>query len=354
MLIMINRLIVTLLLSVFCINISWSQEEHGDNHSSEHNPNSVVEALHDEEPFDMGGMIMHHILDEHGWEFAHGVKIPLPIILFTSDRGLEMFSSSKLDHGQIYNGYQNQHEHIVRVDEAGNVDESVHPIDFSITKNVASLMASAVILILVFFAVSRGYKKNKGKAPSGIQSFLEPVITTIRDEVIKPSIGPKYESYLPYMLTLFFFILVNNLMGLTPGAANLSGNIAVTLTLAIITFVIVHVKANKNYWMHIVAPPGVPGWLKPLFWVIEVIGVFMKPASLTIRLFANITGGHIIILSFIGIIFMFKSLGVGVGVGVIGTFMSMIEIIVAFIQAYIFTLLSSMYIGTAIEEHHDH
>ncbi|SOE20379.1 ATP synthase F0 subcomplex A subunit [Spirosomataceae bacterium TFI 002] len=353
---MIKRLLLTLTLSVFYIVSVSAQEEHKEGqteHVTQHHGN-VVEALHDEKPFDMGGMIMHHILDEHGWEFAHGVKIPLPIILYTADRGLEVFSSSKLDHGQVYNGYQNQHEHIVRVNEAGVVDESVHPLDFSITKNVASLILSALILIVVFLLVSKGYQKNKGKAPSGIQSFLEPVILTIRDEVIKPSIGPKYEGYLPYMLTLFFFILVNNLMGLTPGAANLSGNIAVTLTLALITFVIVHIKANKNYWMHIVAPPGVPGWLKPLFWVIEVIGVFMKPASLTIRLFANITGGHIIILSFIGIIFMFKSWGVGAGVGVIGTFMSMIEIIVAFIQAYIFTLLSSMYIGSAIEEHHDH
>ncbi|MCL4168097.1 UNVERIFIED_CONTAM: hypothetical protein GTU68_037845 [Idotea baltica] len=256
-------------------------------------------------------MIMHHILDEHGWEFAHGVKLPLPVILYSL-------------------------------------------WDFSITKNVASLFLSAIILIAIFLAVGKGYEKNRGKAPSGIQSFFEPVILTIKDEVVKPNIGPKYEKYLPYMLTLFFFILINNLIGLTPGAANLSGNISVTLTLAIFTFVMVHFKANKNYWMHLVAPPGVPGWLKPLFWIIEGIGVLMKPASLTIRLFANITGGHIILLSFIGLIFLFKNYAVGGGVWAIGTFMSLIEILVAFIQAYIFTLLSSMYIGSAIEEHHDH
>ena len=309
---------------------------------------------HNENEFSMDEMIMHHVLDEHGWEFAHGFKIPLPVILYTPDRGLEMFSSAKLDEGKIYNGYQNQHEHIVRVDEAGNVDESIHPLDFSITKNVASLMASALILILIFLAVGKAYKKNSGKAPKGLQSFLEPVILTIRDEVVKPNIGPKYVGYLPYMLTLFFFILVNNLMGLTPGAANLTGNIAVTLTLAVFTFIIVHAKANKNYWSHIFAPPGVPLWLLPLFWVIEIIGVFVKPASLTIRLFANITGGHIIILSLIGLIFMFQSWAVGGGIVLMGTFMTFVEILVAFIQAYIFTLLTSMYIGAAIEEHHAH
>ncbi|MCL4159320.1 UNVERIFIED_CONTAM: hypothetical protein GTU68_027595 [Idotea baltica] len=258
--------------------------------------------------------------------------------------------SSKFDEHGVYGPYVNHHEKIALVD-----DHHAAVWDFSITKNVASLFLSAIILILIFLAIAKGYNKNKGKAPSGIQSFFEPVILTIRDEVVKPNIGPKYERYLPYMLTLFFFILVNNLIGLTPGAANLTGNIAVTLTLALLTFIIVHVKANKNYWMHLVAPPGVPGWLKPLFWLIEGIGVFMKPASLTLRLFANITGGHIILLSFIGLIFLFKSRALGfVGIVPIGVFMTLIEILVAFIQAYIFTLLSSMYIGSAIEEHHDH
>lgn len=307
-----------------------------------------------DEKFDMDAMIMHHVLDSHGWEFAHGFTIPLPVILYTKDRGVELFSSSRLDHGQTYNGYQNHHEHIVRVNEAGQVDESVHPLDFSITKNVASLMASALILILVFLSIGKSYKKNKGNAPKGLQSFLEPVILTIKDEVIKPNIGPKYAAYTPYLLTLFFFILINNLMGLTPGAANLTGNIAITLTLALFTFIIVMFKSNKNFWSHIFMPPGVPFWLLPLFWVIELIGIIVKPASLTIRLFANITGGHIIILSLLGLIFMFKSAAVGVGITLMGTFMTFVELLVAFIQAYIFTLLTSMYIGGAIEEHHEH
>ncbi len=340
---MLKKLLLTLSLSVYLISGVSAQHEAGAGHD-----NHSIEGEHEEESFNMGEMIMHHILDEHGWEFAHGVKLPLPVIVYTQQHGLDVFSSARFDEGHgEYGPYVLHHEKI-----ALKEDHHAAVWDFSITKNVASLILSAVILILVFSAVAKGYRKNAGKAPSGIQSFMEPVITTIKDDVVKPNIGPHYEKYLPYMLTLFFFILVNNLVGLTPGAANLTGNIAVTLSLAFITFVIVHVKANKGYWMHIVAPPGVPGWLKPLFWIIETIGVFMKPASLTIRLFANITGGHIIILSFIGLIFMFKNYAVGGGVWAIGTFMSLIEILVAFIQAYIFTLLSSMYIGSAIEEHH--
>lgn len=348
---MFKKLILTLLTTVLCFSNFGLHAQHDEG-------GKQVEALDyveihedlDEESFDMGGMIMHHILDEHGWEFAHGFKLPLPVILYTSEHGLAIFSSAKFDENNgVFGPYENHHEKIVL-----GADHHAHVWDFSITKNVASLFLSALILIVIFTAVGRGYQRNRGKAPKGLQSFLEPVILTIKDEVVKPSIGAKYEAYLPYMLTLFFFILVNNLIGLTPGAANLTGNIAVTLTLALITFVVVHVKAKKNYWMHIVAPPGVPGWLKPLFWLIEIIGVIMKPASLTIRLFANITGGHIILLSFIGLIFLFKNYAVGSGVWVIGTFMSLIEILVAFIQAYIFTLLSSMYIGSAIEEHHDH
>lgn len=349
---MFKKLFITSLLSIALINNLTAQDHSHE--ASEMNDSEHEHAAEHETEFAMDQMIMHHVLDEHGWEFAHGAKLPLPIILYTPDRGVELFSSARLENGETYNGYQNHHEHIVRVDAAGNVDESVHPIDFSITKNVASLMASALILILVFLAVGKAYQKNRGKAPKGLQSFLEPVILTIRDEVVKPNIGPKYASYLPYMLTLFFFILINNLMGLTPGAANLTGNIAVTLTLAVFTFIIVHAKANKNYWSHIFAPPSVPGWLLPLFWIIEIVGIFVRPASLTIRLFANITGGHIIILSLIGLIFMFQSWVVGGGIVLMGTFMTFVEILVAFIQAYIFTLLTSMYIGAAIEEHHAH
>lgn len=322
-----------------------SQESEGHEH------HQTEEAKED---FKIGEMIMHHISDEHGWAFTHDFKLPLPVILYTSDRGLEVFSSSHLEHGHTYQGYVNHHEHIHRVNEAGEVDETIHVTDFSITKNVAALILSAVILFFLFTAVAKGYQVNRGKAPKGVQSFLEPLIVFMRDEVVKPSIGKKYEKYFPYLLTLFFFIFINNLLGLFPGGANLTGNIAITLVLAFITFLITNISANKNYWMHILRPPGVPIALLPIMLPVEIVGVFMKPLSLMIRLFANITAGHIIMLSLFGLIFIFENWGVTPLVAVFALFMNAIELIVAFLQAFIFTLLSSMYIGTAIEEHDDH
>jgi len=332
---------------VFCIiiGISPSFSQHTEEHAAETN------AVHEEEKFDIGGMIMHHIADEHGWEFTHGVKLPLPIILYTSDRGLEIFSSSRLDHGQVYNNYKNEHEHIVRLNADATVNEAVHPLDFSITKNVATLMLGALILILIFTSVSKGYVKNKGKAPKGIQSFLEPLIVYMRDEVVKPSIGKNYGKYFPYLLTLFFFIFINNLLGLLPGGANLTGNIAITLVLALITFLITNLSANKYYWKHILLP-NTPKWMWVIMIPVEVVGVLMKPLSLMIRLFANITAGHIIMLSLFGLIFIFKSWAVAPAISIFALFMSAIELLVAFLQAFIFTLLTSMYIGSAIEEHH--
>ena len=304
------------------------------------------EATEKEEKFDIGEMIMHHISDEHGWEFAHGVKLPLPVIVYTKNTGLKIFSSSKLEGGQNYEGFVNHHEHI-----SFAADEAVHVWDFSITKNVASMMLSALLLILVMTAVAKGFSKNKGKAPTGIQSAMEPIIGFIRDEVVKPNIGPTYEKYLPYMLTLFFFILFNNLLGLVPGGANVTGNIAITVVLSLITFFITNLGANKNYWKHLVAPTGVPVALLPIMVPVEIVGLIMKPASLTIRLFANITAGHIILLSLFGLIFMFKSFAVAPVVSGFALFMNVIELVVAFLQAFIFTLLSSMYIGSSIEEH---
>ncbi|MCP9762625.1 F0F1 ATP synthase subunit A [Lacihabitans soyangensis] len=332
---------------VFCIilGISPSFSQHTEEHAA------ATTAGHEEEKFDIGGMIMHHIADEHGWEFTHGVKLPLPIILYTADRGIEVFSSSRLDHGQVYNDYKNEHEHIVRVNADGTVNEAIHPMDFSITKNVATLMLGALLLILIFTSVSKGYVQNKGKAPKGIQSFLEPLIVYMRDEVVKPSIGKNYGKYFPYLLTLFFFIFINNLLGLLPGGANLTGNIAITLVLALITFLITNLSANKYYWKHILLP-NTPKWMWVIMIPVEVVGVLMKPLSLMIRLFANITAGHIIMLSLFGLIFIFKSWAVAPAIGVFALFMSAIELLVAFLQAFIFTLLTSMYIGSAIEEHH--
>lgn len=340
---MFKKLFLFLLVSVFTYNISFAQHE-------EHT--TVAHGESKEEKFNIGEMIMHHIKDSHEWEFAHGLTLPLPVILW-SDGKLNVFSSSRFhENGGVYNGFVNEHEHIYKVGPDGKADKTSHVLDFSITKNVASLILSAVLLILVFTTVGKGYIKNTGKAPSGLQSVFEPIILFLRDEIIKPAIGKNYHKYFPYLLTLFFFIWFNNLLGLLPGGANLTGNIAVTAVLAIITFIIVHLSAKKGYFMHLIKPPGVPIALLPIMIPVEIVGVFMKPISLALRLFANITAGHIIMLSFIGLTFIFKSYTVGIVTAAFSIFMTMIELLVAFLQAFIFTLLSSMYIGGAIEEHH--
>ncbi|WBO84431.1 F0F1 ATP synthase subunit A [Hymenobacter yonginensis] len=314
---------------------------------------TTVEAT-DKEAFSPGEMILHHIGDSHEWHFAtigdeaqgKHLTIPLPVIAYRAGHGLSVFSSSQLAEGKVYDGLKLEHEHL-------ESEDGSKVYDFSITKNVASLMLSAVLLLLVFTAVARGYAKRGTGAPKGIQSFFEPVIVFIRDEVAKKSIGPKYERYMPYLLTVFFFIWFNNLMGLMPGGANLTGNIAVTLTLAVLTLLITLFSSNKNYWHHIFATPGVPKALLPIMIPVELIGIVVKPFSLMVRLFANITAGHIVILSFISLIFIFGSVGVAPVTLAFGLFINMLELLVAILQAYIFTLLTAMYIGGAVEEHHD-
>ena len=252
---------------------------------------------------------------------------------------------------------------IVRKDVSG---EEVRPdLDISFTKNVLAIFMSMFILIVVFISVANSYKRNKGHAPKGLQSFLEPIIVFVRDDIAKASIGEKkYEKYLPFLLTIFFFILLNNLMGIIPffpGGANITGNIAVTGVLAVFTFIITTFSGNKNYWTHIINAPGVPWWLKipiPLMPIVEIMGVFTKPFVLMVRLFANMTAGHIIILGFISLIFIFGEMSAGLGYGVsivsvgFSIFMDLLELLVAFIQAYVFTLLSALYFGMATEESH--
>ncbi len=326
-------------LSFLLVNFGFAQTE------------SAVEQAEEEEKFNPGDMIMHHILDSHVWEFweGHYGTIYLPVIVYSKDRGLEVFSSANLydeHHNPVsYKGYKLEHEHIIREDGA--------PVyDFSITKNVAALFLNAMVMLVVFILVARGFKKNAGKAPKGIQSFFEPIIIYIRDEVIKPNIGHGYEKYVPYLLSLFFFIWFGNLFGLMPGAANLTGNIAVTATLAFFTFVITNVSGNANYWKHIFWTPGVPLPIRFIILPVELIGVITKPISLMIRLFVAISAGHIVILSLIAMAFIFHSWAVGIGSSIILVFINLIEILVATIQAYVFTIFTSVYIGLATEEAH--
>jgi F-type H+-transporting ATPase subunit a len=297
-------------------------------------------------------LIIHHVLDDHVWHFADGFVLNLPVIVYSSEKGLDIFSSANFydAHHKVvpYKGYQLDHNKIYL---AGS-DKRV--LDLSITKNVAMLFINAALMLIIFLSVAAAYKKNYGNAPRGLQSFFEPVIVFVRDEIAKPNIGHHYEKFFPYLLTLFFFILFGNLLGLLPGAANLTGNIAVTMVLAIITFVITNVSGNRNYWAHIFWTPGLPFVLRPIIFLVELIGIFTKPISLMVRLFVAITAGHIVLLSLIALTFLFRSVWVGFGSTFIVLFISLIEILVAAIQAYVFTLFSALYIGmaTAEAEHH--
>ena len=320
-----------------------------------------------EEAFDASTFIMEHIADSHEWHLltksnGESVAIYLPVILYSSEKGLDIFSSKKLFHGNTYKGYKLEEEgdlkgRIVSVDEEGHADEQNLPLDFSITKAVAGLFGAAVIGLLLFLSLARSYKKTGISHPKGIQSFLEPIILFVRDDIAIANIGEhKYEKYMPYLLTVFFFILINNLMGLIPFpppfGANVTGNIAVTFVLAFFTFLITQFSGNKNYWRHIFATPGVPLWLLPVMIPVEIIGIISKPFALMIRLFANITAGHIIVLSLVCLIFIFKSLGVAPVSILFVIFMDCLELLVAFLQAYVFTLLSALFISLAVQDHH--
>lgn len=304
--------------------------------------------------FNASEVILHHVMDDHIWHLfdGHYGTIYLPVIVHSSEKGFDVFSSRKFygEHHNLveYNGYKLDHNHIVLADSGKAV------LDLSITKNVAMLLINAVLLVLVFSAVAKGYKKNKNQAPKGIQSFFEPIILFVRDEIVKPNIGHHYEKFFPYLLTLFFFILFGNLLGLLPGAGNLTGNIAVTLALALLTFIITNVSGNKAYWSHIFWTPGVPLPLRIIILPVEIIGIFTKPISLTVRLFVAITAGHIVLLSLISLTFILGSIWVGVGSTIMVLFISGIELLVAGIQAYVFTLFTALYIGMATAEHEHH
>ncbi len=302
------------------------------------------------EKFNANEVIIEHVLDDHQWHFADHLVLSLPIIIYSSERGLAIFSSSHFfdeHHNKVeYNGYKLEGRNIFLT---GSGEKA---LDLSITKNVAMLFINAALLLIVFLSVAKSYKNNLGKAPKGLQSFIEPIVVFVRDEIVKPNIGHHYEKYLPYLLTLFFFVLFGNLLGLLPGSGNLTGNIAVTLTLAVLTFLITNLSGKKNYWSHIFWTPGVPLLLRPLILPVELIGIFTKPFALTIRLFVAITAGHIVILSLICLAFIFESYLVGVGASFVVLFINLIELLVAGIQAYVFTLFTSLYIGMATAENH--
>lgn len=376
------RVFLLAILSVFVLNVSASatakdttestlqKVEGALHHDVELVADNVIHPIterahHDEEATHHAGgfkptdLILHHIADAHEWhfiDFGHSsVILPLPVILYSAANGLDVFLSSDFvgsHHGpRVYKGYVlNSHEKISFEDASKG---SLY--DISITKNVASTLIAVVLMLLVFLSVRKLYVTNKDKAPSGIQSFMEPVILYITEVIVLPNLGHKNgKKFAPYLLTLFFFILFNNLLGLLPGGANSSGNIAFTCALALITFIVTNVNGNKSYWGHIFAPPGVPIPLYIIMLPVEIIGLLTKPFSLTVRLFANITAGHIIILSLFSFIFIFQSSFVGIGSSLFVIFMTFLEILVAFVQPFIFTMLSALYIGAAVQEHAHH
>ena len=322
--------------------------------------------------FDPAKIIMEHVMDAHEFHFfsykgsngeEHEVSIPLPVFLYSKERGFTYFMyscfSNPNSHG-IYNGYKNEEGKIVAVDASGNVDEKIKVYDLSLTRNVIQMFLSLIILVWILVAAAGKYRKNgTNTAPTGVQNLIEPVVTFIRDEVGKPNLGKKYEKYMPYLLTVFFFILINNLFGLIPGTANVTGNIAFTLVLAAISLIVILASTNGHYWGHIFWPPGVPFLVKLILIPVELLSVVIKPAALMIRLFANMIAGHIIITCFILLIFIFGAMNAAVGWGfapisiIFTIFIYFIELLVAFIQAFIFTNLTAVFIGQAFEGDHN-
>lgn len=360
---MIVKRLFPLLVAIFMVfatpqNLMAAHEEPAHHEAAAHG-----DAAHEEEKgFNASEVIFSHIGDSHYWHLfdwnEHPVSLSLPVIIYHPEKGMEFFSASKFHHGhESYNGYHIEHgmkEKIVSEDGASI-------IDFSITKNVLSMIISVVLLLVIMTNVAKKYKKNGVMtAPSGFQNALEPVLNFIRDEVAKPNLGNKYMKFMPLLLTLFFFIWINNLLGLLPGGANFTGNIAVTACLAIISFIVMVVNGNKHFWGHLLNPPGVPFGVKLLLVPIEIISLFIKPVALMIRLFANMMAGHIVILSVISMIFIFGGISKVAGAGfapvslAFSIFMFFLELLVAAIQAFIFTNLTAVFIGQAVEEgHHD-
>jgi F-type H+-transporting ATPase subunit a len=345
--------------------------------ASEHH----IAATHEEgeKKVDITEVAFEHILDSHTWhlwgDHEHPVSFPLPIILKT-DAGIVTFMSSAFHHdahgtyvaevnGQRFVNYKetiyyasetaNEHGQYLTFDADGKEVTNKAPLDFSITKNVLQLFLTAIILLVLFISIANTYKKTGvTSAPKGKQSFFEPLITFVRDDIAKENIGGgKHHRFVPFLLTVFFLILINNVLGLIPVSANLTGNIAFTLVLSVVTLIVTNVNASGTYWKHIFAPKPAALWI--ILMPIELVGVFSKPFALMIRLFANIAGGHIVVISLVGLIFIFESYAIAPVSIAFTLFIDILECLVALLQAYIFTMLTALFIGSAMEDHsHGH
>jgi F-type H+-transporting ATPase subunit a len=360
----INRFksIIYKFIFAFAMFVMMQVTVHAEEPVSANSEATEHEAEHGKEKFNAGKLVMDHISDAHEWHLwgshEHPVSIPLPVIIYDKEKGLSIFSSGRFEHGHAsYNGY--------KLTEGKIVSENGSSFyDFSITKNVLSIFFVAAIMLMVFISVARTYSRNKDKAPSGMQNAIEPVIMFVRDDIAKAAIGDKHHArFMPYLLTIFFFIWISNLLGLIPifpGGANVTGNIAVPLVLAAFTLIITVFNGNKNYWRHIIAMPGVPVYVLPIVTLIEVIGIVQKPFVLVVRLFANILAGHIVTLVFFCLIFVAGASSTAAGLGTsvptiaFTIFIYGLELLVGFLQAFVFTFLSAIYFGMALveDEHH--
>ncbi len=375
---MIRKSLFSLLIVAFglfsSINSSFAQTAETPEAATTEAPKAGEEAHAEGEKkgINLTELIFGHIGDSHEWHFFNigekAIAIPLPVIVYSEVNGLSVFSAHEfgeceeevngIKRSKSYNGL-----HLEKgMKEKVVADDGSKVYDLSITKNVVSMLISVILLLWIGFSVAKKYKEGGStKAPKGFQNALEVAILFIRDEVARPNIGKKKgDKFMPMLLTVFFFIWVNNLLGLLPGGANFTGNIAVTLALAIVSFIVMIIRANGHFWGHLLNPPGVPIGVKFILVPIEIISLFIKPVALTIRLFANILAGHIVILCVISLIFIFAGISKVAGVGFVplsiafSIFMFMLELLVAAIQAFIFTNLTSVFIGQAVEEgHHD-
>ncbi|MBQ5608755.1 MAG: F0F1 ATP synthase subunit A [Rikenellaceae bacterium] len=363
---------ILVLLSLLAVEPVWAQTEEAVAQAEA--VEETIEASEQGEELDVKQVVLSHIADSYEWHICsvgeRHISVPLPVIVRSQSGEWHCFSSSKLHHGHQYEGFHIAEEgaYAGKIVEQTADGEQIRPLDFSITKTVAGLFVNCAVLLLIVLCVARRYRNDQhdSKAKGGLAGVLEMVIESVMDGIIIPCVGPNYRKFAPYLLTAFFFIFVNNLMGLIPifpAGANVTGNIAVTLVLAMATFFAVNIFGTKDYWKEIFWPE-VPTWLKvpiPIMPAIEFIGLFTKPFSLMIRLFANILAGHAIILILTCIVFATAKMGAAVNGAmsavsvVLSIFMNCLELLVAFLQAFVFTMLSAVFIGAAQHtEEHEH
>lgn len=385
--------------------VEEDHKEDGDHNPGDHEGEASHDGAHAEghetESEDISQIILHHVLDNHNWHITDlpgggEIAFHFPWMVYSSKTGFVYAKDGEAllekgiipihekpyvlkegtDTHQFHVGHDGmvhlskEQHHAFDSEDHTFVDKSAFLIDFSMTKTVVQMILIGLLLLIVFIAVARAYTKNDGKAPKGLQNAMEMIIVFLRDEVARPYLGDKTPKFLPYLLTLFFFIWFANLFGMMPFNSNIAGNISFTAALAVLTFIITQVNASKDHWVHVFNTPGVPWWLKfgiPLMPIVEIIGLFTKPFALAVRLFANISAGHFMVLGLISLIFIMGSSEAGVYGENFGSAMGiaplsflftiiifLLEMIVAIIQPFIFTLLTAVFVGMAMESHDDH